>query len=259
MKWRVHVRGDQGFTITELLIVIVATGVLSTLLFTFTFNFWKTSYSQQSSLDSLSTRLNAGDILRSLVSSSTGMIVQTSIPDNNALAPDADEPDYWEEIHAIPDTISANDGDITPLVYFKRMSFDDNREIIFNGSTPYEDEYVLYIDGSERVLYLRSIANPNASGNALTTSCPPDNTTSTCPADRVVAENIASVDMRYFSRTGNPVDHTSVTDPETGEYIGPTYPFVEVAEFKLNITNKPPFQKTETTQVSTTIRVALRN
>lgn len=259
MNRRVQRLGERGFTITELLIVIVATGVLSGLLFTFTFNFWKASYSQQSSLDTLSTRLNAGDILRSLVSSSTGMIVQTSIPEDNVLAPDADEPKYWEEIHAIPDTISANDGEITPLVYFKRMSFDGNREIIFNGTAPYEDEYILYINGSERVLYLRSIANPDASGNTLKTSCPPDSATDTCPADRVIAENIASVDMRYFSRTGNPVDYTSVTDPETGEYIGPTFPFVEVAEFKLNITNKPPFQKTETTQVSTTIRVALRN
>lgn len=249
----------SGFTITELLIVIVATGVISGAIFTFTYNYWRASYVQQSSIDSLNSRLNAGDIMRELLSSSSGLIKQTSIPDDNALAPDPGNTLYWEEVRATEETHATTAGAITPILYFKRFSFDANRDIIFDGLNPYEDEYVLYIDGDSRILYLRSIAHPGAAGNALQTSCPPELATGSCPADRVITENISSIDARYFSRTGNIVDYTSVTDPDTGEYIGPDFPAAEVVELQLNLTRTPPFQQTELTQVNTIIRVALRN
>ncbi len=250
---------QRGFTITELLIVIVATGVLSGAIFTFMFNYWRASYVQQSNLDTLSSRLNAGDILRSLFSTSSGMMIQHSIEDEYPLNISGGGSSYWPIIHATPGEIEAADNEVVPVAYFKRFSFDADRNIIFADDTPYEDEYILYIDGASRTLYLRSLANPFAAGNVLTTSCPPAVATASCPADRVIAENIQSVDMRYFSRTGNEIDYTSVQDPDTGEYIGPDFQAVEVAEFKLNITESPPFQQGDTTQVSTIIRVALRN
>jgi hypothetical protein len=127
-----------------------------------------------------------------------------------------------------------------------------------NGTQPYEDEFILYTDGTSRKLFLRSLANPAASGSRLKTSCTPPGTAS-CPADRAVAQDIASIDMRYFSRTGNLINYTSIVDPNTGQYIGPDFPAVEVVEFTLNITKKPIFQKTNATQNSTVIRIALRN
>jgi hypothetical protein len=128
-----------------------------------------------------------------------------------------------------------------------------------NGAQPYEDEYVLYMDGSTKKLLLRSLANSNAPGNRLVTSCPPALATSTCPADKVIAENLASIDTRYFSRTGNLIDWTSVYDINTSTYIGPDFTSVDVIELKLNITKKAIFQQTNSTINSTTIRVALRN
>lgn len=255
----IRLKKADGFTITELLIVIVATGVISGAIFTFTFNYWRASYAQQSSVDSLNTRLNAGDILRELISSSSGLIKQTSIPEGNVLAPDSNNSLYWRELRATEETIPTTTSEITPVLYFKRFSFDANREIIFNDEIPYEDEYALYIDGDERSLRLRSIANPNAPDNALRTSCPLAGADETCPADRLIAEDVSSIDVRYFSRTGNIVDYTSVEDPDTGEYIGPDFPAAEVAELQINISRTPPFQQTETTQVSTIIRAALRN
>jgi hypothetical protein len=65
--------------------------------------------------------------------------------------------------------------------------------------------------------------------------------------------------MRYFSRTGNLIDFTSVTDAVTGEYIGPDFTVVDVAEYTLNITKKPFLQKTNATVNKTTVRIALRN
>lgn len=250
---------EKGITVVELLIVVVATGIMSGTILLFTFQYWRFTYSLQSDLESLTNRLNAGDTLRTLISSSTGLIIQTSIPDDNALVPDLNNGMYWQENHAIPTSFSADVNAYTPIVYFKRFSFDSSREIIFNDEEPFEDEYVLYIDGSDRTLYLRSLANPSAPNNSLQTSCPPASATITCPADRVIAEDIASIDMRYFSRTGNSIDFTSMLDEVTGEHIGPDFPAAEVAEFTLNITRSPFYQEADATRVSTVIRVALRN
>lgn len=252
-------KDQKGFTVTELLIVIVATGVISGAIFTFTFNYWRASYAQQSSVDSLNTRLNAGDTIRSLLASSTGLTVQPGIPDPNALVPETGNDLFWEVIHAIPAEITAAESEVKPIIYFRRIATDSSQNFLIDDVLPYENEYVLYLDGDTRTLRLRILANESAPGNAVNTSCPPENASETCPADRVIAENISSIETRYFSRTGNEVDYSSVVDPDTNEFIGPDYTSVEVVELTLNITDRPLLQRDETTQVSTIIRVALRN
>jgi hypothetical protein len=150
-------------------------------------------------------------------------------------------------------------GTATPLLYYRRPSVTSTGTFIMNGTSPYEDEYMLYLDGGTKTLRMRTLANPGASGNKLRTSCAPGTATPACPEDKTIAKNIASVDMRYFSRTGNLINHTSMTDPGTGEYIGPDFTSVEVVEFTINLVKKPFLQKTDATHNSTIIRVALRN
>jgi prepilin-type N-terminal cleavage/methylation domain-containing protein len=252
---------EDGFTLPELIVVIVVSSIFISLIMFFAFSYWRYGYLLEADLDTLVTRLNAGDIIRENISASSGLIIQNSIPDNAALVPDTSISggQYWQPIHAIPGNKPiGNNGIITPLVYFRRPSLNTSGNIIMNGTQPYEDEYILYMDGSSKKLFLRSLANPVASGNRLKTSCTPPGT-ATCPADRAIAQDIASIDMRYFSRTGNLIDYTSIIDPNTGQYIGPDFPAVEVVEFTLNITKKPIFQKTNATQNSTVIRIALRN
>lgn len=253
---------DDGFTIPEMLTVLVVTGVFSGLLLFFTFSYWRYGALMEADMDTFITRLNAGDVLRELVSSSTGMIIQNSLADSNVLVPDPADTtgNYWVPIHAIPGNIPAGgSGTFTSVAYFKRMSFNSSNNPIMNGTRPYEDEYILYLDGTTKELKLRTIANPAATGNKLRTSCPTASVSSICPADRVVAGDIESIDLRFFSRTGNPINHTSAYDPDTGEYIGPDYPAVEVMEFKLTLTKKPFLQTTNATRTSTIIRIALRN
>src|SRR5258708_1589683 len=128
-----------------------------------------------------------------------------------------------------------------------------------NGSQPYEYEYIFYLDGSTKELLSRVLANPSATGNSAKTTCPPAMATLSCPADKIVAENVASVATRYFSRTGNTIDYTSIWDPDTNSYAGPDFPSVDVIEFTLNLTLKPIFQTTNATVNATIIRVAMRN
>lgn len=253
---------EQGFTLVELISVMVVSSIFAGLIFIFTFNFWQYSYLLQADEETLSNRLSASDFMRESFGTSNGLIIQNSIPDPNAHNPDPliATDDYWVPIHAIPGNKPVGAfGTTTPLVYYRRHSVDTNNNIIFNGTQPFDDEYVLYMDGTSKRLLLRSLANPSASGNRLKTSCPPAAATPTCPADKIIMEDLASTDMKYFSRSGNLVDYTSIVDPATGAYAGPDFPVVDVIQFTLNISRKPIFQKTNATQSSTIIRVALRN
>lgn len=253
---------QKGLTIVELLVVIFMTGLLTTLIATFTISYWRYGYMLESDLDTLGTRLNAGDILRESVGTSSGLIMQNGIADAN---PDNADPGdvsgtHWVLIHAIPGNIAMPAaGSTTPVIYYRRPSVDAGNAYIMNGTQPYDDEYVLYLDGSTKSLMQRVLANPNAAGDKAVTTCPPSMATATCPKDKTIATDISSIDMRYFSRTGNLINYTSMTDPNTGLYDGPDFTAVEVVEFKLNLTVKPFLQKTDTTINSTIIRVALRN
>lgn len=253
---------DLGFTITELLIVIIMSSLFTLLVMLFAFDMWRASATQEAEIDTLQTRFNASDTLRDEIGTSSGLIIQNSITDSNTLVPDTSIPgnNYWLPIHAVPGTANLPAaGSYTPLIYFRRYSFNSSKQYIMNGTSPYEDQYILYLDGSKKSLMQRTLVNPSATGDRLKTTCPPALATSSCPADKVIAANLKSVAMRYFSRTGNLIDYTSITDPNTGAYIGPDFPAVEVLEFTLNLSKNPAFSSTNTVQNSTIIRIALRN
>lgn len=255
------IRNDKGFTLPELMVVIFVSGLFTSLLLFFMISYWRYGLLLEADLDTLSTRLNAGDYLRENINPASGLIVQNSIPDVNTSNPDPgiSPASYWLPIHAIPGNISIGaPGTKTSLIYFRRPSVNTAGAVEMNGTQPYEDEFILYLDGSTKKLMSRTLANPFVASNKLKTSCPPPGTPS-CPADREVADNLASVETRYFSKTGNLIDYTSITDPDTGEYEGPDYPAVEVVELKLNLTRKSGFQTSNATFNSTVIRVAIRS
>lgn len=253
---------QRGITLVELIVVMVMTLLFTGIITTFTIGYWRYGYLLEADLGTLTTRLNAGDVLREGIGMSTGLVTQNSITDPYTNNPDAAISSglFWTPIHAVPGNKSVGtNGTTTPLVYYRRPSLDGSRAFIMNGTQPYEDEYILYLDGTTKSLMQRALANPSATGNRLVSSCPPAAATPSCPADKTIATDISSIDMRYFSRAGNLIDYTSIVDSTTGEYIGPDFTAVEVVEFNLNLSKKPLLQTTKATQNSTIIRVALRN
>lgn len=253
---------QKGISLAELMVVIVMTGIFTTIITNFMISYWRYGYILQSDLDTFNTRLNAGDILRDSIGASSGLVMQNGIADAHPanVEPTDVSGNHWKIIHAVPGNKPVGAaGTTTPLIYYRRPAANASGAYIMNGAQPYEDEYVLYLDGSSKTLKLRSLANSSASGNRLKTSCPAANVTANCPADRIIARDLSSVDMRYFSRTGNLINYTSITDPSTGKYIGPDFTAVEVVEFGLNLKKKPFLQKTVATNNSTIVRVALRN
>lgn len=255
---------QKGFTIPELTTMMVVGLMFSILIIFFGFNFWRTAALQEADQDTLITRLNAGDFIRDNIGESSGLIVQNGLTDDHVLNADPNQPNglYWLPIHAISDTNipMGNEGTYTPLLYFKKFSFNSSKNIIMNSSVPYEDEFVMYLDGSTKKIMSRSIANPNALDNRLLSSCPPAIANSNCPADKVVAEDVASVDVRYFSRNGTILDFTSSTDESPPyDFNGPDFPLVEVVELKINLRKKAIFESSDSTFNNTIIRISLRN
>lgn len=257
-------RKDQsGFTVIELLIVTVATTLITISLVAFMFNFWRYSYYSQANLNTLVERLNTGDYLRERLSASSGLITQNGIPDANPglVDPIDGSGNYWSPVHAIPTAVlSGQDGNISPVIYFKGYSTATDKTLIMNGPIPYEDEYVVYLDADDSQVKVRTLVNPNTTAtNRLKTTCPPETTTPACPEDVVLISDVESVERRYFSRSGNLIDWTSIYDSDIGEYIGPDNGAVEVVELTVKVAKKASFQNSNTIQNETIIRVAMRN
>lgn len=255
-------RKQMGFTLPEVIVVLFISSLFVGLLMFFMISYWRYGLLLEADLDTLTTRLNAGDYIRDHINPSSGLIVQNSIPDPNPDAPDTTKSpqNYWLPIHAIPGDVPVGSTGIkTPLLYFKRPSITTSNAVAMNGIQPYEDEFVFYMDGTTKSLMSRSLANPSVLNNKLRTTCPPSAATTICPADTVVASDISSIAMRYFSKTGNVINYTSSYDSAINAYTGPDFPVVEVVEFTLKLSKKPAFQKTNATSNTTIIRVAIRS
>jgi len=261
-------RNQDGFTIPELLIMMIVTSLLTVLVIAFSLNYWGAAARLQNDSTTLVSRLNAGDALRDALNVSSGLISQNSLADTYAGAPDPSAGStFWLEQHAVPKNIPMPaSGSITPVFYFQAPSVDASRNFILNGTQSYKDEFVLYLDGTTKTLKLRSLINPSASGDRLKTSFPPANETALCPADRIYSEDVASVDTRYFSRSGNLIDYTSVVERDINGnpvvptvYIGPDFPSVEVVELTIHLFKKATVGKSANTSNAVIVRVALRN
>lgn len=85
---------------------------------------------------------------------------------------------------------------------------DSNRNYIIDPDTgsPYLNELVYFKDG--KTLYKRALANPNASGNSLKTSCPASLATASCPADRKLVENLDTMVFTLYDQ-----DNATTTNP----------------------------------------------
>jgi type II secretory pathway pseudopilin PulG len=259
IKQRVN---QAGFTLVELVIVMGMTLLVTAMVLSFAVDFWGNSTSLQNDSTSFIDRNNAGDRLRDALNVASGLIMQNSLLDANAMKPDPGDAsgNHWLLIHAVPGNVPIGaTNTYTPLFYYQAPAIDSSKNIILNGTNPYTNEFALYLNGTTQQLLLRSLANSAASGNITKTSCPANLATSSCPADHVIANNVASVDMRYFSRSGNLIDYTSITDPLTGAYIGPDFTSVEVVELTIHEKIKATIHGAQDTINQATIRVALRN
>lgn len=261
----IHNEKEQGFTLIELLVYIILTVMMSTLVFQFMLDFWGSAATLENDSETFVTRQDAGDALRERLNVGSHLLDQNSISDPNAMV--SDTTNYWHLINAIPGSITLPaSGSYKPVFYFNAPSVDSSKNFIMNGAQPYYDEFILYLNGTTKQLLLRTLVNPGASGDRLKTSCPAPAATTSCPADTIIADDVTSVGTRYFSRSGNTIDWTSVVQTDSNGnpvvptvYIGPDFPSVEVVEVTLHLSRRATLSGAQLTSNETIIRVALRN
>ena len=266
---------EHGFSLVEMLIVIVMTTVLSMIIFAMGYQYLKQAANLSARSNFYVDRLNVADYLRQNIGLSTGLINQNSIVDNNRLVADPDDATntLWKRLRAIPGALGTPT-DITPIVYYSQDALRSDGTAIMNGTTTYQNEFIMYHDGPSSELRIRALANPNAVGNVTTTTC----TTAGpgCAKDKVLLTGVQTVELRYFSRSGEDIDFRSSCDPDVYYCAGTTpaaceqtepytgcngldFSQVEVVQFKLKVRKTIESDANYSIHNSTIIRIALRN
>lgn len=94
------------------------------------------------------------------------------------------------------------------VVVIASPALDVSHNYITDPSTggPYMNERVYYKNGTS--LMERRLANPSATGNSLTTSCPANLATPSCPADKDLADYVNSMSFNLYDQ-----DNAITTDP----------------------------------------------
>lgn len=101
-----------------------------------------------------------------------------------------------------------NTGNSTFVIVIQTPAYDSARNFIIDSGTgdPYMNELVYYKSGTN--LLRRNLANPNATGNTMKTSCPESVATPSCPQDAVLAENVQTMAFTLYDAT-----NSEITDP----------------------------------------------
>lgn len=268
-------RRQGGYTVVEMLIVVVLTSTMSIIIFGFGYDFLKNAASLQARTNFFGDRLTVSDWLRQNLGYSTGLVNQNTILDPNALVPDPNNPDddTWRPLRAVPG-VFGNSSDVTPIIYFTKDAINTSGSAINNNLVTYQNDFIIYHHGPTSELRVRHLKNVSATGNILVTTC--TITTAGCPKDRVLLTGVKTVEMKYYSRSGDEIDYRSSCDPEVfycagnspygceqiPPYLGCNgldFAQVEVVQFKIKVQRKIESDQNKTINNSTIVRIALRN
>lgn len=77
-----------------------------------------------------------------------------------------------------------------------------------NTGSPYMNELVYYKNGTD--LLERKLANPNANGNTVTTTCPASLASAGCPADTELASYVSSMTFTLYDQDGQQTNDPTI-------------------------------------------------
>jgi prepilin-type N-terminal cleavage/methylation domain-containing protein len=253
---------QRGFTLVELLVYIILVSMFTTIVIKAMLDYWSGAATLVNDNETFVQREDAGDTLRTYLNLGSALVNQNSVTDAHpAVGDPADSTGtYWKLIHAIPgSTTMPTSGAYAPVFYFSAPSVDTSKNFIMNGTQPYYDDFMLYMNGSTKQLLMRKLINPGASSDRLKTTCPSAFVTTACPADIVVSDDVSSVDTSYYSKSDIAIDYTSSTDPLTGQYNGPDFANAEVVSITVHLSRRSVIRGGTPTTNQIVVRVALRN
>jgi len=171
---------NSGYTVVELAIGISVTAILMTIVFGF----------MTSSLLQYSNDTNRANLLNS---AQTGFEIITN---DIRLSANADANNRWPDSHAPSGDFSwTSDNDTLVLA---TATEDVNGNIIFADPANYisqKNNVIYFLQNG--TLYRRVLAAPDAN-NSDKTTCPAAQASPSCPADKIILENILAFNVKYI-------------------------------------------------------------
>lgn len=174
---------DQGgFTLVELTVVVSVTAIVAVVFLGVVSNYFVVITRNNELTD---MTINAQNLLRTTVENiryGNGVEQTNTISDPNAPA------GGW------------NTNNTSFVIVIPVPSENSSKDYIIDPSTgsPYMNELVYYKSGT--TLMERILANPNAVGDTLQTSCPPSLATPSCPADKTLASYVSSMTFVLYDQ-----------------------------------------------------------
>lgn len=181
---------SRGFTLVESIIALVVSSAIITVLVVFTISSI-TNFSTATTRAYLLDQAQLGlDVIKNDIRLSASADQANRHPDNHA--PDA------------PDDLFSWQGDNQTLILATAVE-DEAGNILFADPSEYishKNNSIYYLDGGS--LYKRVLA-ADVEGNKAVTTCPPAAASSSCPADRLILENVDSLTLSYRDGEDNAV------------------------------------------------------
>lgn len=193
IKPKPQLNNEAGLTIVELLIAIVITALVSTVILNFSIDSLRTSAIQTAKQNLLNDARSGLDTVANDIRISTIADANNRWPDDYAPLAPSDELSWASGAQTLVLASSAIDQNKAPI-------FDDALNYITA-----KNNIIYYLKTG--TLYKRILAAP-AANNATSTTCPPQNATPTCRADKVVLRNVSSLNIRYISSDDTAVSPT---------------------------------------------------
>lgn len=170
----------MGFTIAELVVVMVIISVLSIMLAAFVITWVQSASLAQVRTNLLLDAENALDTV--------GTDIQ--------LSGSADDVNRWADPYSPSGSYGWASNSQTLVL--AKIATDKSNNVIFSDPVKYvtqKDNQIYYLSGT--TLYRRTLASDSAGDSAITT-CPPANATASCPADTTIATGVSSWSLTYY-------------------------------------------------------------
>ena len=216
-------QNQSGFTLVELMLVMIIMGIMSLTLSTFISTWLQTSGLAETRAKLLSNAETALD------TASNDIMLSGNVDQTNRW-PDPNGPGG--------STYGWQSGSQTLIL--AKVATDSSGNPIFLDSTDYitqKDDVIYFLSGT--TLYRRILAS-NSSNDSAVTTCPASDAASSCPPDTVIATGVTNWLVTYYGNNG------AVVSPDNARAI------------QLSITITAPFEN-QTISASYTTRMVFRN
>lgn len=182
-----------GFTITELLVAIIVGTILSGAIMGF-----MTDELKQSTISLAKAGL--------LHDAEVGL---DTVANDIRLSSNADDNNRWQDANApVASSPYSWQSNSTTLI-LATAAIDTSGNILWqdaNNYIPYKNNVIYFLKNG--TLYKRILA-ADIAGNSAVTSCPSASVTASCPADRVMLQNVSSFSVAYHDGNGTNVTPSS--------------------------------------------------